>query len=48
MLEWIGGSFNPEAFDLEQINQCLRLLKWPRTPDSQLASALMARDVRGG
>ena len=47
MLEWIGGSFNPEACDLEKINQCLRRLKWPRTTDSQLASVLMARDSRG-
>ena len=31
MLEWVGGSFDPEAFDLDQLNQDLadyRLLDW--------------------
>ena len=27
MLEWAGGSFNPEAFDLEDINQQLRKIR---------------------
>ena len=26
-LEWIGGEFDPEAFDLEEINQALRALQ---------------------
>lgn len=26
MLEWIGGAFDPEAFDLEAVNQALRRL----------------------
>jgi hypothetical protein len=26
-LEWVGGEFDPEAFDLEAINQALRALK---------------------
>jgi hypothetical protein len=26
-LEWIGGEFDPEAFDLETVNDCLRRLK---------------------
>ena len=26
-LEWAGGSFNPEAFDLEDINQQLRKIR---------------------
>ncbi len=27
MLEWIGGEFDPEAFDLDEINQALKGLK---------------------
>lgn len=27
MLEWVGGSIDPEAFDLHDINQRLRSLK---------------------
>lgn len=27
MLEWIGGAFDPEAFDLKAVNQKLRLIK---------------------
>lgn len=27
MLEWIGGAFDPEAFDLSAVNSELRLLK---------------------
>ena len=27
MLEWVGGSIDPEAFDLDEINQRLRSLK---------------------
>lgn len=26
MLEWVGGAFDPEAFDLEAVNQALRQL----------------------
>jgi len=26
-LEWVGGEFDPEAFDLEAVNQALRALK---------------------
>jgi len=28
-LEWIGGEFDPEAFDLEEVNRALRALKGP-------------------
>jgi hypothetical protein len=24
MVEWVGGEFDPEAFDLEEINESLR------------------------
>lgn len=27
MLEWLGGEFDPEAFDLEEINQALQRLR---------------------
>jgi hypothetical protein len=27
MLEWVGGEFDPEAFDLDGINQALRLIR---------------------
>ena len=27
MLEWIGGSFDPEAFDLDEINRKLKRIK---------------------
>jgi hypothetical protein len=48
MLEWIGGHFDPERFELEHINRCLRLLKWPRTSIPELASVLMAREQPRG
>jgi hypothetical protein len=44
MMEWLGGKFDPQAFDLEQINVCLGQLKWPHTSESQLRKVLMARD----
>ena len=44
MMEWLGGKFDPEAFDRDKINKYLRKLKWPRTTVSQLASVLMQRD----
>jgi len=44
MMEWLGGKFNPEAFDCDKINKYLRKLKWPRTTVSQLATVLMQRD----
>lgn len=27
MLEWVGGSFDPEAFDLDEVNRTLRRVK---------------------
>ena len=44
MLEWIGGEFDPEAFDLDQVNTYLAKLKWPRMTEDQLAGVLMKRD----
>jgi len=48
LMEWLGGSFDPEAFDSEKANRYVRKLKWPRTTVAQLARVLMQRDgVRG-
>ena len=48
MMEWLGGRFDPEAFDRDKTNKHLRKLKWPRTTVSQLADVLMRRDgVKG-
>jgi len=44
MMEWLGGSFDPEAVDLDKINRTLRKLKWPRTTIPELARVLMQRD----
>jgi hypothetical protein len=44
MKEWLGHPLDPEAFDAEKVNTCLRKLKWPRTTEGQLRKVLMARD----
>ncbi|MBE0557212.1 MAG: plasmid pRiA4b ORF-3 family protein [Proteobacteria bacterium] len=44
MMEWLGGKFDPNAFDIEKVNTYLQKLKWPRTTETQLAKVLMARD----
>ena len=44
MMEWLGGSFDPEAFDREKTNKYLPKVKWPRTGVGQLAKVLMQRD----
>jgi hypothetical protein len=44
MMEWLGGKFNPKAFDRDKVNKCLRKLKWPHPTVGQLASVLMQRD----
>ena len=43
MKAWIGGSFDAETFDLEDINLWLRKLKWPRVTEAQLRKVLMGR-----
>jgi hypothetical protein len=43
-MEWLGGSFDPEAFDLQKVNRYLRKLQWPRTTVAQLAGVLRQRD----
>lgn len=44
MMEWLGGGFDPKAFDREKVNRYLRKLKWPRVTVDQLARVLMQRD----
>jgi hypothetical protein len=43
-LEWLGGDFDPEAFDLKKTNKYLGKLKWPRMTIDQLGRVLMQRD----
>jgi hypothetical protein len=44
MKDWVGGSFDAEAFDLAKTNLWLRKLKWPRATEAQLRKVLMGRD----
>ncbi len=44
MITWLGRRFDPELFDAGIINTYLRMLKRPRTTDTQLAKILQARD----
>jgi hypothetical protein len=44
LIEWLGGPFDTEAFDIDTINKSLGKLKWPRTTVAQLARLLMQRD----
>lgn len=44
MMEWLGGSFDPNAFDIKRANTYLHKLKWPCVTEMQLARVLMARD----
>jgi hypothetical protein len=44
MKEWIGGTFDAEAFDVDNVNLWLRKLKWPRVTEGQLRKVLMGRD----
>jgi hypothetical protein len=44
MMTWLGGGYDPEAFDAEEANTYLRKLKWPRVTEAQLRKVLMARD----
>jgi hypothetical protein len=42
-LEWLGGPFDPAAFDPDETNRFLQRLKWPRTSADELATILHAR-----
>ena len=48
MMEWLGGEFDPAAFNLEQVNPWLAKLKWPHVTEAQLRKVLMARDGYAG
>jgi len=43
MKEWLGHTFDAEAFDVKQTNLWLRKLKWPRVTEAQLRKVLMGR-----
>jgi Plasmid pRiA4b ORF-3-like protein len=36
MLEWVGGSFDPEAFDVDEVNQQLKHIRYLEWVDTQL------------
>lgn len=44
MKEWLGGSFDPIAFDLANVNASLKKVKWPDVTEAQLRMVLMGRD----
>ncbi len=44
MMEWLGVPFDPNAFDLQEVNKYLKKVKFPRMTVSQLAKVLMERD----
>jgi hypothetical protein len=43
MMEWLGGRFDPAAFDVEETNLFLRMLRWPKTSVSCLGKVIQAR-----
>ncbi|NLK55831.1 MAG: plasmid pRiA4b ORF-3 family protein, partial [Bacteroidales bacterium] len=40
MLEWVGGAFDPEAFDIKKVNRFLKKIKWENPTVEQLAKVL--------
>ncbi len=44
MLEWMGGPFDPQAFDMKKVNRALKNLKWNHPTIQQLARILKERD----
>ena len=48
MKEWIGRAFDPDAFDVAEVNAWLGKLKWPRVTETQLRKVLMGRDNYAG
>jgi len=44
MMEWLGGGFDPDAFDLTAVNKYLKKVKFPRMTETQLGKVLMERD----
>ena len=48
IMEWLGGKFDPDAFNKDTVNRYLDKLKWPHTTVPQLAKVLMERDGVSG
>lgn len=44
MKQWVGGAFDPRAFDADKINFWLGKLKWPKITEAHLRKVLMGRD----
>ncbi len=44
MLQWVGGAFDPEAFDIKKVNRFIKKIKWEHPTVDQLAKVLMERD----
>ena len=44
MLGWLGRPFDAEVFNRDSTNKHLRMLRWPKTTESQLRRVLMRRD----
>jgi hypothetical protein len=42
--EWLGRSFDPEAFDAARANEYRRMLKWPRVTEAHRRRVLMKWD----
>ena len=47
-LEWLGGAYDPEAFDATRISSHLAQLPWPKVTIPRLAKVLSARDIGTG
>jgi len=43
-LGWLGRPFDPEVFNRDSTNRHLRMLRWPKTTESQLRRVLIRRD----
>ncbi len=44
MMDWLGGKFNPEEFDVKKTNIFLQKIKWKKPSMIQLAGILELRD----
>ena len=43
MMEWLGGKYDPNGFDVGETNRFLAMLKWPRTSVTHLGRVIEAR-----
>ncbi len=44
MIEWVGGAFDAEAFDIKKVNRVLKKIKWEHPAIEQMGKVLMERD----